>query len=98
MVEATSLRGRAAVYDDGNAVLELVAHRFGGRTFGFAAEVGGGRGDGNAPPPALRQAEWRSWGTRSATFPVLAVTFNGRREDARIIMVSGPGQNLRARA
>src|SRR5580704_13428310 len=37
-------------------------------------------------------------GTRNATFPVLAVTFKGRREEARTIIVSGPGQNLRASA
>src|SRR5260370_27717794 len=36
-------------------------------------------------------------GTRSATLPVLAVTFNGSRGAARTIMVSGPGQNFRAR-
>ena len=30
------------------------------------------------------------------TFPVFAVTFKGKREEARIIMVSGPGRNLRA--
>src|SRR6266700_2535337 len=34
-------------------------------------------------------------GTRRATLPVLAVTFNGRREEAFTIMVRGPGQYLR---
>src|SRR5580698_4323567 len=37
-------------------------------------------------------------GTRSATLPVLAVTFSGRREPAFTMMVSGPGQNFRANA
>src|SRR6266849_3757950 len=37
-------------------------------------------------------------GTRSATLPVLAVTFKGKREPAFTMMVIGPGQNLRARA
>src|SRR5579864_1863592 len=37
-------------------------------------------------------------GTRSATLPVLAVTFSGRRELAFTIMVRGPGQNFLARA
>src|SRR5208283_3762665 len=37
-------------------------------------------------------------GTRSATLPVLAVTFKGRRDPALTMMVSGPGQNLRANA
>src|SRR5580704_866866 len=36
-------------------------------------------------------------GTRSATLPVLAVTFRGRWEAAGTIMVSGPGQKRRAR-
>ena len=35
-------------------------------------------------------------GTRSATFPVFAVTFSGKCEAAGTIMVSGPGQNRRA--
>src|SRR5579863_925679 len=35
-------------------------------------------------------------GMRRATLPVLAVTFNGRREAAFTIMVRGPGQNFRA--
>jgi len=35
-------------------------------------------------------------GTRSATFPVFAVTFSGKREAARTISVSGPGQNFSA--
>ena len=37
-------------------------------------------------------------GTRSATLPVLAVTFSGKREPAFTMMVSGPGQNFRASA
>src|SRR5215472_2086632 len=37
-------------------------------------------------------------GTRRATFPVLAVTFRGRREAALTMMVSGPGQNFFASA
>ncbi len=37
-------------------------------------------------------------GTRRATLPVLAVTLSGRREPALTMMVSGPGQNLRASA
>src|SRR5271170_6552586 len=35
-------------------------------------------------------------GTRSATLPVLAVTFNGSRDAALTMMVSGPGQKRRA--
>ena len=31
-------------------------------------------------------------GRRKATLPVLAVTFNGSRDDAFTIIVSGPGQ------
>src|SRR5205814_4493421 len=38
------------------------------------------------------------FGTRRATLPVLAVTFSGSREDARTMMVKGPGQNRRANA
>src|ERR1700688_185371 len=37
-------------------------------------------------------------GTRSATLPVLAVTLSGKREPAFTMIVSGPGQNFRARA
>jgi hypothetical protein len=33
---------------------------------------------------------------RSASRPVLPVTFKGTREDAGAMMVSGPGQNFRA--
>ena len=39
-----------------------------------------------------------AFGTRKATLPVLAVTFSGRRDPAFTMMVSGPGQYLRARA
>ena len=39
----------------------------------------------------------RALGTRKATFPVFAVTFSGNREPALTMMVSGPGQNLRAK-
>src|SRR5438067_8130375 len=35
-----------------------------------------------------------AFGTRSATLPVFAVTFSGRREAAFTIRVSGPGQNF----
>src|SRR5207302_5807960 len=37
-------------------------------------------------------------GTRKATLTVFAVTFNGRDDDAFTMMVSGPGQNFRARS
>ena len=37
-------------------------------------------------------------GTRIATLPVFAVTFNGNREEAFTMMVSGPGQNFCASA
>ena len=37
-------------------------------------------------------------GTRRATLPVLAVTLRGKREPALTIIVSGPGQNFRAKA
>src|SRR5215472_15746965 len=37
-------------------------------------------------------------GTRRATLPVLAVTFNGNRDEALTMMVSGPGQYLRVMA
>jgi hypothetical protein len=36
-------------------------------------------------------------GCRSASRPVLRVTFNGTRADAGTMMVSAPGQNRRAR-
>src|ERR1700688_1109453 len=39
-----------------------------------------------------------AWGTRSATLPVFAVTFNGRRDPAFTMMVSGPGQYFLASA
>jgi hypothetical protein len=39
-----------------------------------------------------------AFGTRKATFPVLAVTFNGSRDPAFTMIVSGPGQYLRASA
>src|SRR5262249_11371536 len=46
------------------------------------------------PAARITSTGIRAAGTRRATLPVLAVTFNGRREEAFTMMVSGPGQYL----
>src|SRR5256885_16644464 len=49
------------------------------------------------PPAFITAIGILAAGTRSATLPELAVTFSGRRDAARTMMVSGPGQNFLAR-
>src|SRR5579859_526778 len=46
------------------------------------------------PAARITSTGIREAGTRSATLPVLAVTFSGSREDAFTMIVSGPGQYL----
>src|SRR6266481_95094 len=46
------------------------------------------------PAARITSTGIREAGTRSATLPVLAVTFSGRREEAFTMIVSGPGQYL----
>src|SRR5579872_6889509 len=47
------------------------------------------------PAARITSTGIRAAGTRRATLPVLAVTFNGRRGEAFTMMVRGPGQYLR---
>src|SRR5262249_10173790 len=65
-----------------------VVHSLSPLTFAEVAVIG-------TPAARITSTGILAAGTRKATLPVLAVTFNGRRDEALTMMVRGPGQYLR---